>query len=105
MLTVAFCGQKGGVGKSTAAVCLACEWMERGLSVLLVDADPQGTATTWASVRTEAGRKTPTLVAMREAMHKNDQLSRVSAGFDRVVIDCPARMDKIQRSALMVADV
>lgn len=103
-MIVAFAGQKGGAGKSTAACCVAAVGLEHG-SVLLVDADPQGTARTWAEVAAEAGRPVPTVVAMGAAMHKPDQLPRVRAGFDLVVIDCPPRLGDVQRSALMVADL
>jgi AAA domain len=37
-------------------------------------------------------------------MHRNDQLPQISQGFDVVVIDCPGRQGRIQRSALMIAD-
>jgi len=45
-MIVTLMGQKGGVGKSTTAICLAMVAFERGQSTLLVDADPQGTIRT-----------------------------------------------------------
>lgn len=104
-MIVALAGQKGGVGKSTVAVCIAAEALERGRSVLLVDADPQGTARTWADVALEAGNAAPTVVAMGATMHRPDQLPRVRQGFDLAIVDCPPRAGDVQRSALMVADV
>ena len=40
--------RKGGVGKTTVAVCLAAELKARGHNVTLVDADPQCSASRWA---------------------------------------------------------
>lgn len=104
-MIVALVGQKGGVGKSTVAAALAAEALRRGRSVLLVDADPQGTARTWAEVATEAGHPAPSVVAMGATMHRPEQLPRVRSGFDLVVVDCPPRAGDVQRSALMIADV
>lgn len=104
-MIVALAGQKGGVGKSTLSVCLVAEALTRGLAVMLVDADPQGTARTWGAVAAENKFATPTLVAMGAGMHRPDQLPRLADAFDLVVIDCPPRAGEIQRSALLVADL
>jgi chromosome partitioning protein len=104
-MIIALTGQKGGIGKSTTAICLAVAAMQRGLRVLLVDADPQGTVRTWGDVAGESGRLTPTVVAMGAAMHRQGQLPDMAAAFDLTIIDCPPRHGDILRSALMVADV
>lgn len=104
-MIIALTGQKGGIGKSTTAACLAVAAMQRGRKVLLVDADPQGTVRTWGDVAGEGGRSVPTIVAMGATMHRPGQLPEVAAGYDVVVIDCPPRFGDVLRSALMVADI
>jgi chromosome partitioning protein len=44
---IAVVNGKGGTGKTTTAVNVAACLVERGYRVLLVDADPQGSATWW----------------------------------------------------------
>jgi chromosome partitioning protein len=105
MSIVAFCGQKGGTGKTTAAISVAAELLERGHRVLLVDADPQASARTWADVATEAGRSVPVVVAMGPKMHTPGQLDDLAVSYDVAVIDCPPSNGDVQRSALMVCDL
>lgn len=102
---LALAGQKGGAGKTTTALALAVEWHARGARVLLVDADPQGSARTWAEVAHELGVEAPTVVAMGAGLHRPEHLPSLAAGRDVVIVDCPPRLDVVQRSALLVCDL
>jgi len=100
---VAVAGQKGGSGKSTVAINVASELHARGLRVLLVDADHQGTAVTWAGISTESEADEPPTVAMGDNLRA--QLPGMAESYDWAVIDCPGRGGKRQIAAMAIADV
>jgi chromosome partitioning protein len=94
--------QKGGVGKTTLSLHLAHFFTLLGARVLVVDADPQGSARDWLQAR-----DTPAPFSVvgldRPTVHRDiDNLMR---GYDVVVIDAPPRVTDIARSAILAADL
>lgn len=52
--TLSVSNLKGGAGKTVSAVCIGEALARAGASVLLVDLDPQGTASAWLDERSDA---------------------------------------------------
>lgn len=97
---------KGGTGKSTIAVNLACALGDAGHSVMLVDGDGQGTVTDWhAGHRLPVPVETLPLGGERDAQRWVARVLTFKAGADYVVIDLPPQVGSGIASALLIADL
>ena len=110
-LSLALANLKPGTGKTTSAVWLAHVFSRAGNSVLLVDADPSGSALEWSDLAAMDPRLAPQqafpfrIVALpSRELHR--RLPEIARDDDVVIIDTPQIEDHaaIARSALRYAD-
>jgi chromosome partitioning protein len=102
MKIIATINEKGGTGKSTIATNLATALHRQGKRVVLIDADPQGTATDWRAASPE-GADLPPVVPVARPQELDAALRDLVADF--VVIDTPARAAQLSAAVVRVADV
>jgi chromosome partitioning protein len=97
---------KGGVGKSTLSVFLACVYASRGLRVLYVCADPLSqTGRDWWNQADDGGHPMPYDLEHWADTAVGDQIRRRALGhYDVVIVDTGGESDSILRSAVEVAD-
>ena len=90
------------MGKTTLAVHISHALALKSAKVLLVDADPQGSARDWAAARGEEP-PFPVVGLDRPTIHRD--LPTLAKGYDHVVIDGPPRVSDLARSAIIAADL
>lgn len=101
-MIISVLNQKGGVGKTTLATHIAMGLATTGLRVLLVDADPQGSALDWSASRT-AEPRFPVVGLPKKTLHR--ELPSIAADYQYVIIDGPPRVNDVARSAILVSDL
>lgn len=101
MITIAIISQKGGVGKTTLALALAAAARKQS-AALVIDADPQATASQWFEWR---GRDTPMVTDSAPTRIAAKVDAAREAGAQLVVIDTPPHSDSAATAAAKAADI
>ena len=97
-------GTKGGVGKTTLATNLAA-MRRHDADVLLLDADKQGTASLWATIRDDAGVNPRVPCVQKQGAKLHLEVKALAEKFQDVVIDAGGRDNVELRAAMIVADI
>jgi chromosome partitioning protein len=100
-MIISVVNQKGGVGKTTVAINLAAMLKRNNFNLVLLDADPQGSATQWHDVEENQAI---------EVIHHPDpvrptDIEALLQRYDHIVIDAPPAIGEISRSVLTVSDL
>ena len=84
MITLAVVNFKGGTGKTTTAAFIAHALYEQGKRVIVIDADPQGSAERWSNY---AGGWPMKVASLPSTTFHREVRGVVSAGFEVAVVD------------------
>ena len=107
MQVLAVLNLKGGAGKTTIAINLAAALAERRHRTMVLDIDPQASASRWASQARDRGGHYFELA--RDIHHETGGASAIKATVDRmgadiIVLDCPPELEDRSLVAALLAD-
>lgn len=98
-MRLAITNLKGGTGKTTTAVHLAAGFGRRART-LLIDADPQGSASEWAML---IGDECPFDLRTDGEPDLHRRIQDLARGYEHVIIDTPPGYESIVQSAILCA--
>lgn len=96
-------GEKGGSCKTTTATNLAVAMALRGVDVMLLDADPQCTASKWIARRNAA--ELLTIHCTQKTGEIYATVKDLAGRYELVIVDAGGRDSKELRSAMVAADL
>ncbi len=98
---ITFAQQKGGAGKTTLLAQLAQAFSLSNQSVALLDLDPQGSLTMWASLADIEGLTMIETASYRIAGDIRSAKDR----YDLILVDCPGNASATLESAIAASDL
>jgi chromosome partitioning protein len=102
-MIVCVASTKGGTAKTTSAMMLAAAAAASGRPFVVLDADPQGSATSWAD---RAAEEAPEGVGFDVQPANISTLRKLSASENRdIIIDTPPGQSDVILAAIKAADV
>ena len=102
MKVVSIIAQKGGAGKTTLSIAIACAATAGGLSTVIVDLDPQATAASWGDRRDS---KTPPVISAQPPRLSRILGAAADQAVELAVIDSAPRMEQSVVAAAKAADL
>jgi chromosome partitioning protein len=105
MMIIMVGGEKGGVGKTTLATHLAVARKTLGSTVVLVDADSQGTSSTWSDARKEHPEVPQVPCVSLRGGKVHVELKELARHYNDVVVDTGGADSQEFRSAMLASDI
>ena len=102
MSVVAVVCQKGGVGKTTLSIHLAVAATRAGHTAVLIDLDPQASASKWSDIRTD---ESPVVISAHATRLRYVIEKAEAEGVTFVVLDTPPQVESPITDAAKVADI
>ena len=102
MPVISFANAKGGAGKTTAALLLACELVRMGRRVTLIDADPQHWISQW--VEASGGMNGLTVISEITVAALHCHIRESEDRTDYFVIDLAGARDALTTAAISLSD-
>lgn len=98
MAVITFANTKGGAGKTTAVLLLASEFARRGMTVCVIDTDPQRWISKWHDATDK--RATFSVITYVTASTLQTHVIEGRRRFDHVIIDLPGAQSPLLATAI-----
>ena len=102
MKVLSVIAQKGGAGKTTVSLAVACAAAADGLSAVVVDLDPQATAASWGDRRTADN---PIVIPAQPPRLDRILAAAAAQEVDLAVVDTAPRVEQSAVAAARAADL